>query len=165
MHLDIIPFILGGIFGISGCLWVQYGCDPLDDNIKIYVYFVAILIGIGGSTMLVTSLSLTAEFIGCDTASSAFIYGVMSLTDKVSNGVAVVVIQHFIPSTNDDCTDCAKYFRDVILYACGGSALVGIMASISLYNVTVGQRRNQPRQTQENVMINEQPDERSPLLA
>ena len=47
--------------------------------------------------MLVTSLSLTAEFIGSNTSSSAFIYGLMSLTDKVSNGLAVVLIQHFIP--------------------------------------------------------------------
>ena len=38
--------------------------------------------------MLVTSLALTAEFIGTDTDSSAFIYGLMSLTDKVSNGLA-----------------------------------------------------------------------------
>ena len=33
--------------------------------------------------MLVASLSLTADFIGPDTESSAFIYGFMSLTDKV----------------------------------------------------------------------------------
>ncbi len=36
--------------------------------------------------MLVASLSLTADFIGPDTDSSAFIYGFMSLTDKVQNG-------------------------------------------------------------------------------
>jgi len=34
--------------------------------------------------MLVASLSLTADFIGPDTESSAFIYGFMSLTDKVN---------------------------------------------------------------------------------
>ena len=33
--------------------------------------------------MLVASLSLTADFIGPDVDSSAFIYGFMSLTDKV----------------------------------------------------------------------------------
>jgi hypothetical protein len=39
----------------------------------------------------------TAEFIGNDTSSSAFIYGLMSLTDKVSNGLVVVAIQTYIP--------------------------------------------------------------------
>jgi hypothetical protein len=40
-------------------------------------------IGIGGTTMLVTSLSLTAEFIGSNTSSSAFVYGTMSFLDKL----------------------------------------------------------------------------------
>ena len=43
----------------------------------------------------------TAEFIGNDTSSSAFIYGLMSLTDKISNGLVVVAIQYFIPTTEE----------------------------------------------------------------
>ena len=41
--------------------------------------------------MMVTSLSLTAEFISNDTDSSAFIYGLMSFTDKLLNGVGKVI--------------------------------------------------------------------------
>ena len=47
--------------------------------------------------MMVTSLSLTAEFINNDTDSSAFIYGLMSFTDKLLNGVGVFLIQHLTP--------------------------------------------------------------------
>ena len=43
--------------------------------------------------MMVTSLSLTAEFISNDTDSSAFIYGLMSFTDKLLNGVGRVIYQ------------------------------------------------------------------------
>ena len=39
--------------------------------------------------MLVTSLSLTAEFIGSNTSSSAFVYGTMSFLDKLSIGFGV----------------------------------------------------------------------------
>ena len=52
-----LTFILGGIIGISGCLWITF-CTKDDENVKYYVYFATSLIGIGGSTMMVTSLSL-----------------------------------------------------------------------------------------------------------
>ena len=37
--------------------------------------------------MLIISLSLTADLIGKDKESGAFIYGAMSLLDKLSNGL------------------------------------------------------------------------------
>jgi hypothetical protein len=49
--------------------------------------------GAGSSVMLVTSLGITADLIGPNIESGAFIYGVMSFMDKLSNGVAVTVIQ------------------------------------------------------------------------
>ena len=50
------------------------------------IFIVAALIGFGGATMLIISLSITADLVGQDTDSSAFIYGAMSLLDKLSNG-------------------------------------------------------------------------------
>jgi len=132
-----LTFILGGIIGISGCLWITF-CTKDDENVKYYVYFATSLIGIGGSTMMVTSLSLTAEFIGNDTSSSAFIYGLMSLTDKISNGLVVVAIQTYIP-LEKEMKD--SYIRDIITYVCGGSGIFGMLVASSLFLVTVGVRR------------------------
>jgi hypothetical protein len=39
---------------------------------------------------------LTADFIGPDTDSSAFIYGFMSLTDKVQNGNILISLNNTI---------------------------------------------------------------------
>ena len=94
----------------------------------------------------------------------------MSLTDKVSNGLAVVLIQHFIPPTIDTCDLCREYFRQIIMFACGGAAILGILAAISLIPVTVGTRRwtgaNRNRiLNTENGSINENTTERTPLLA
>lgn len=36
--------------------------------------------------MLITSLAITAELVGKNVESSAFIYGAMSFTDKLSTG-------------------------------------------------------------------------------
>lgn len=44
--------------------------------------------------MLVTSLGLTADLIENATDTAAFVYGAMSFTDKLANGVAIVVIQY-----------------------------------------------------------------------
>lgn len=43
--------------------------------------------------MLVTSLGITADYIGDKSEGGAFIYGLMSFTDKLSNGLVVIVIQ------------------------------------------------------------------------
>lgn len=96
---------------LPGTLWIKLASQ--DDIIyKTYeIYGVAALIGGGGSVMLITSLALTAELIGQNPESGAFVYGSMSLSDKVSNGVAVVLIQNFIPGTIDTCTDCQLYYR------------------------------------------------------
>ena len=47
--------------------------------------------------LLITSLGLTADLIGPHVQSGALIYGLMSLTDKLSNGLAVLGIQGQIP--------------------------------------------------------------------
>ncbi|KRT78525.1 membrane transporter [Oryctes borbonicus] len=82
--------------------------------------------GSGGSIILVTSLGITADLIGDKTGSGAFVYGVMSFCDKIANGIAVMVIQnlHVASQTN--------YYRDVITYVCGGSAILGSLAVMSL---------------------------------
>ena len=58
--------------------------DEMFTGVEIYV--IAILIGSGGAGMLITSLSLTAELIGKNKESGAFVYGAISLIDKISNG-------------------------------------------------------------------------------
>ena len=53
--------------------------------------------GSSGCIFLITSLGLTADLIGDNVESGALIYGLMSLTDKLSNGLAVLLIQDRIP--------------------------------------------------------------------
>jgi hypothetical protein len=53
------------------------------------MYFSAFLLGIGNSLIMVTSVSLEADLVGEDFESGAFVYGCMSFTDKLINGIAV----------------------------------------------------------------------------
>lgn len=107
-----LSYIFGSILGIVACLWIRFRSGEQFVTYEIYV--VAVLIGrvqqsqihqlqhvnldhfagAGGSIILVTSLGITADLIGDKTGSGAFVYGIMSFTDKIANGIAIDVIQN-----------------------------------------------------------------------
>lgn len=89
-----VAYVCGSILGIWACIWIKLGSNPEFVNYEVYI--VAIIIGIAGSIVLVTSLGITADLIGDKTGSGAFVYGIMSFTDKLANGIAVVAIQDML---------------------------------------------------------------------
>ena len=120
-------------------MWVYFGEDEHGKKADFFrsygIFIAAALFGAAGSAVLITSLSLTAELISSNTESAAFVYGAMSFTDKVSNGLAVMVIQHYIPAP-----PYKWYFRDVLFYAVGGAALLGLVFLTTLAPFSVGKR-------------------------
>ncbi|XP_011494266.1 PREDICTED: major facilitator superfamily domain-containing protein 12-like isoform X2 [Ceratosolen solmsi marchali] len=119
-----VSYLIGASMGISACIWIWFGKG--DQYIHLFIYPVSLLLGSGGSMMLVTSLAITADYIGHSTENGAFIYGIMSFADKLSNGCAVMLIQYMRCTT--DCTD---YFKGVLSFVCGGSALLGLIMTLS----------------------------------
>ncbi|KAF2352097.1 Major facilitator superfamily domain [Trinorchestia longiramus] len=99
-----VSYLLGSLLGLSACIWINFGAGPVYS--KYMVYPMAALLGAGSSTMLVTSLSITADLIGNNVESGAFVYGAMSFTDKLSNGVAIMIIQYFSPYRCVYCVVC-----------------------------------------------------------
>ncbi|KAL7386940.1 hypothetical protein ABVT39_015954 [Epinephelus coioides] len=87
-----LTYFIGLLLIMAFSYWVL-----LDDKMGQWVYGPAVLLGAGSATILVISLSMTAELIGNQTQSGAFVYGAMSFTDKVANGVAVMIIQSLHP--------------------------------------------------------------------
>jgi len=90
-----VVYLLGVLIGMGACVLVWFGSGDLFRSYG--VYGVASLFGAGGSTMLITSLAFTADLIGPHVEFGAFVYGAMSFTDKLSNGIAVVIIQYLHP--------------------------------------------------------------------
>ncbi|KAK3876009.1 hypothetical protein Pcinc_019151 [Petrolisthes cinctipes] len=130
-------FLLGAILGCSGCVWLYLGNGEVYS--KYLVYPMASLLGAGGSVMLVTSLSLTADLIGPNVESGAFVYGAMSFTDKLSNGIAVMLIQSLNPCTKC-CPQCSWYYRGVLTFCCGGAAILASLGVLSLLSAKIGHR-------------------------
>jgi len=156
-----VTFLFGAAIGVCAAVWVYYGAGSGTPGLwfrKYGIFCAAVLFGAGGSAMLITSLALTAELIGKNSGSAAFVYGAMSFTDKVSNGLAVMGIQRFIPCLKC-CPLCKWYFRDVLFWATGLAALLGAIGILVLSPFKVGQRRTRPRPED-----NAEADERTPLL-
>lgn len=94
---------------------------------RVYgIFFVVILLGFSGAIMLVISLGLTNDLIGHNTSSGAFVFGAMSFLDKVSNGIAVMVIQKLHPTDSPSCAGHVEFYRDVLSFVCGSATLLAI---------------------------------------
>nr|XP_035142524.1 major facilitator superfamily domain-containing protein 12 isoform X1 [Callithrix jacchus] len=87
----------------------------LTEGLGVAVYAAAVLLGAGCATILVTSLAMTADLIGPHTNSGAFVYGSMSFSDKVANGLAVMAIQSLHP-----CPALLQGLRELLPLGDGG---------------------------------------------
>ncbi|XP_066500690.1 major facilitator superfamily domain containing 12b [Hoplias malabaricus] len=115
-----MTYCLGLVPILGFAAWVL-----LDLHMGGRVYGAAILLGSGSAVILVMSLSMTANLIGDQTQSGAFVYGAMSFTDKVANGLAVMLIQGLYPcSTVACCPACLWFYHVVMVTVTGGVALI-----------------------------------------
>eukprot|EP00455_Lapot_gusevi_P028657 TRINITY_DN3063_c0_g3_i1.p1 TRINITY_DN3063_c0_g3~~TRINITY_DN3063_c0_g3_i1.p1 ORF type:complete len:118 (-),score=21.07 TRINITY_DN3063_c0_g3_i1:24-377(-) len=69
---------------------------------------------------MVTSVQLEADLVGDNTESGAFVYGALSFTDKLSNGIAIYVIQKING-------DSMRYARQALVYVPAAAAVVALL--------------------------------------
>ncbi|CAH2292297.1 major facilitator superfamily domain-containing 12 [Pelobates cultripes] len=123
-----LTYFMGLLFIAAFSAWVA-----LDPKLGVAVYGAAVILGSGSATILVTSLSMTADLIGSQSHSAAFVYGAMSFTDKVANGLAVVIIQSMHPChTEQCCPACNPFYHWVMVAVTGGVAIVAGLALSSI---------------------------------
>lgn len=135
-----ITYLIGSSLSLVSCTWLYFGTY---ESFKSYgIYGVAVLLGISGSTMLITSLSITNDLIGHNTSSGAFVFGAMSFLDKLSNGIAVIVIENLHPCKTCGCTICDNYYRNVLTFVCGGAVVLSLLALALLAPHEIGITRS-----------------------
>ncbi|XP_063239275.1 major facilitator superfamily domain-containing protein 12-like [Bacillus rossius redtenbacheri] len=127
-----VIYLIGAVASTAACIWVNYGSG---DNYKTYqIYMVAVLFGAGSSITLVSSLCITADLIGTHTEQGAFVYSIVTFSDKLFNGIIIMIIEALECASQELCPN---YYHDVLVYVCGGSALVGLLVLATLRNVSV----------------------------
>uniref|UniRef100_A0A8C2A6A4 Major facilitator superfamily domain containing 12 n=1 Tax=Cyprinus carpio TaxID=7962 RepID=A0A8C2A6A4_CYPCA len=115
----------------------------VDTNMGPRVYGAAVLLGAGSAVILVMSLSMTANLIGDQRQSGAFVYGAMSFTDKVANGIGVMIIQTLHPCHTLD-SDCKWFYRTVMVIVTGGVAGVAALclSTILIWPIAIRRRES-----------------------
>uniref|UniRef100_A0A8C4JIU4 Major facilitator superfamily domain containing 12 n=1 Tax=Dromaius novaehollandiae TaxID=8790 RepID=A0A8C4JIU4_DRONO len=120
-----LTYFVGILVILAFASWVT-----LTRQMGAEIYAAAMLLGAGSAIILVTSLSMTADLIGTNTHSGAFVYGAMSFTDKMANGLAVMAIQNLHPCPTELCCPaCISFYHWVMVVVTGGIAMA---ATVSL---------------------------------
>jgi len=84
-------YAFGAFFACVGL--VALYCTP--ESMWYLVFVIAVFLGIGTTTVLVTSISMEADLIGSAVQSGAFVYGALSFTDKLANGIIIQLISPY----------------------------------------------------------------------
>lgn len=140
-----ITYFIGVCFIIT-CSVLFWYHDIIYKSNSITSIVSTIFLGAGSTIILVTSLGITTELIGKNTGSGAFVFGAMSFTDKLSNGITVALLQQFSPCQENNTTcSCKGYYQHIMTFLPSMCAIVSTISLISLYF------NQKPRITTENI--------------
>lgn len=123
---DKITYLIGATVGIFASIWLGSGVSP---NSDVELYFIAILLGISGSSTMVASLCLTANFVKTNGYGGGLVYSIVTFIDKLISGAVVLLVE------NMQCSPkslCPYYYEHVLSYICGIVSLIGIVSLVTL---------------------------------
>jgi len=124
-------YFLGAFVTIVAAIWATI---LKGDNVA-GIYGLAVLYGIGTTTVLVQSLAITADLIGENVSSAAFVYGAMSLTDKIACGCVIMLLQELKIGCGDSNT-CGLFYCQVMGYGIGAISVFAIIANLSHWRLS-----------------------------
>ncbi|XP_072391386.1 major facilitator superfamily domain-containing protein 12-like isoform X1 [Diabrotica undecimpunctata] len=125
---DKVIYLIGVLIGLVTSVWIGVGVSPETDT---ELYSIAALLGITGSTTMVSSLCLTANFVKSNGSGGGMIYSFVTFTDKLISGSVVFIVQHL------QCTpksSCPYFYNNVLTYICALVSIFALLALILLYS-------------------------------
>ncbi|VDN57486.1 unnamed protein product [Dracunculus medinensis] len=143
-------YFFGCLIGITNCILMYF------HSYRISIFIIAIALGLAQAILLVTSLAITAELINKNTESGAFVYGAMSFGDKLTNGIALQVIELFNPQCSGP-EACSKFYKNIMIFVPGTCIIFAIIVLLTLLPQTVGsrhRRRDDVDSEQADLIIN-----------
>jgi Na+/melibiose symporter-like transporter len=111
----------GSVFVLIACAAFWF----LEPSHSVYVYPTIVSLGIGCAIVMVVSQQLQADLVGNNTTQGAFVYGSHSFADKLSNGIAIFVVQKING-------DGMIYVRQAIVFVPAVSMLLALLFTFLL---------------------------------
>ena len=84
-----MTFSIGGVLVISSSIALIF---LNDNNGKDIIYPIAVIVGVAQAFTLNTGITMISEVIGIRGSSGAFVFGVYSFLDKLTNGIVLFLI-------------------------------------------------------------------------
>jgi len=132
-------YFLGCLMCIAGAICATL----LEADQKFRLFLLPVFFGAGCATILVQSLAITAALIGENTSTAAFVYGAMSLTDKIACGGAIMLVQVMSPCNdemvpNGPCEEngCGLYYCRLLGYGIAALSLFAIINNVFHWSKT-----------------------------
>jgi len=135
-------YVIGSGVVMLACLWVVFiPTDGFSDENRstgdmVSIFTIFALFGGGTNMVVCAALGLTAELIGDNHSSGAFVYGLMSFGDKVINGLTVVVLEklnscnNIAPDeTRGECSagSICEFYGQFVSYGTSGILIFGLI--------------------------------------
>lgn len=117
-------------------------CYVLTPETATWIYAFSVILGMGNSIIMVTSVCLEGDLVGNNVESGAFVYGAMSFTDKISNGIAILLIQNEREKLQDLPLEDAEFLRYVYCILPSLAALLGSATVLYMRYCSTSKRRS-----------------------
>ena len=72
--------------------------------------------------------------------SSGFVYGTMSLVEKIFVGIAIMLVQTYMPNLSNDPHASVPYFKWIFSFGCGGMFIFSMIIFGILMPQKIGKR-------------------------
>jgi Na+/melibiose symporter-like transporter len=128
-------YIIGSAIVTGSCALVYV----IQEEYCRWIYATAFLFGIGTTVVSIVSVSYEADLVSKECKTSAFVYGIMSLTDKLSNGIAILAVQlhrKVLSGPDPDIPTPAdsRFVRDILTLVPVISCLIACIFTLDVTN-------------------------------
>lgn len=104
-------------------------------NANWIMFIVAIFVGTSQTLVLSTGINLISDVVGADGSQGAFVFGIYSLLDKISSGLAIYFI---ISSSNFDTNINYKKWMSIIM-----PSIMCILSSVVVFLTPVNEYKKE----------------------
>ena len=147
-----VIFVISCILGLAACLEIWIGCQNVE-TCQYEIIVIAILLGASTSTHQTCSLSMIACLVGPNIESGGFVYGTMSFVEKIAVGVAIMLVQKYMPDLSLQSNTSILYFKWVLALGCGGMILLSLFLFAILINEKIRKRRDSDQTDERNSLL------------
>uniref|UniRef100_A0A914C7S6 Uncharacterized protein n=1 Tax=Acrobeloides nanus TaxID=290746 RepID=A0A914C7S6_9BILA len=109
-------------------------------------FIITAFLGATQALLLISSLGTTSDLINENTESGAFVYGAMSLMDKLTNGIAYQIIELLNPNCDPKTShECGNFYRNIMVFVPGACVVLIVLVLLTFNAAQVGIRRRETR--------------------